>query len=81
MKRPLISVVIPFYNVENYVVRCLDSILHQTYQNFEIILIDDDSSDQSFEIVQYYLSKFPQVESHIISFETIEDKVPQEMQE
>jgi glycosyltransferase involved in cell wall biosynthesis len=62
-------------------VRCLDSVIHQTYQDFEIILIDDDSSDQSLELAQHYLSKFPQVESHIISFETIEDKVPQEMQE
>lgn len=70
MKRLLISVVIPFYNVENYIVRCLDSVIHQTYQDFEIILIDDDSSDQSFELAQHYLSKFPQVESHIISFET-----------
>ncbi len=70
MEKPLISVVIPFYNVENYIARCLDSVIHQTYENIEIILIDDCSTDQSFEIAKKHLLRFPQINSHIICFET-----------
>ena len=47
---PLISVIIPVYNVEKYLRRCLDSILAQTYSNIEILLIDDGSTDQSGRI-------------------------------
>lgn len=44
---PLISVIVPVYNVENYLPRCLESIERQTYQNLDIILVDDGSTDQS----------------------------------
>ena len=49
-KIPQISVVIPMYNVENYVGECLDSLLGQTFQDFEVIIIDDASPDNSYEI-------------------------------
>ena len=49
-----ISVIIPVYNVEKYVATCLDSLLSQTYQNFEIILIDDGSEDGSLHICREY---------------------------
>ena len=49
-KEPLISVVVPVYNVEKYLKRCLNSILVQTYSNLEILLIDDGSTDQSGQI-------------------------------
>ena len=55
---PAISVVIPMYNVEKYIGECLDSILTQTFQNFEVIVVDDCSADSSVEIVENYASKF-----------------------
>lgn len=50
----LISIVIPVYNVEDYLPRCLDSIVKQTYRNIEIILIDDGSKDKSGSICDKY---------------------------
>ncbi len=47
-----ISVVIPVYNSQKYLEKCLDSVLNQTYNNFEVILIDDGSTDSSFELCQ-----------------------------
>lgn len=49
-----ISIIIPVYNVERYLKQCVDSILNQTYRNFEIILVDDGSSDNSSEICDGY---------------------------
>lgn len=46
----MISIVVPVYNCEKYVAQCLKSILNQTYSDFEIIVIDDGSSDKSYEI-------------------------------
>jgi glycosyltransferase involved in cell wall biosynthesis len=54
---PKISVVIPVYNVEKHIKRCIDSVLNQTYQDFEIILIDDGSEDQSGQICDEYANK------------------------
>ena len=47
MVNPVVSVVIPFYNVEQYLMQCVESILTQTYQSLEIILVDDGSTDGS----------------------------------
>lgn len=49
-----ISVIVPIYNQEKYIEECIQSILNQTYENFELLLIDDGSTDQSFEIMQSY---------------------------
>ena len=52
-----ISILIPVYNVENYLRKCLDSIIMQTFQDFEVICVDDGSDDKSFEILQEYQNK------------------------
>ena len=57
MKNELISIIVPIYNVENYLRECLDSIQKQTYTNFECLLINDGSPDNSAEICREYVSK------------------------
>lgn len=56
---PLISVIVPVYNVEKYLRRCIDSILAQTYPNIEIILVNDGSIDNSWEICKEYEEAYP----------------------
>ena len=53
----LISVVVPIYNVEKYLIRCIESILKQTYKNIEIILVDDGSKDSCGKICDEYKEK------------------------
>lgn len=55
MNNDLISVVVPVYNVEAHLNRCVDSIISQTYKNLEIIIIDDGSTDKSAQICDEYL--------------------------
>ena len=57
-KAPAISVIIPIYNLEEYVGECLDSVLMQTFQDFEVIVVDDCSTDNSFAVVEKYAPKF-----------------------
>jgi glycosyltransferase involved in cell wall biosynthesis len=54
---PTISIIIPVYNTENYLRKCLDSIIAQSYTDFEAILVDDGSTDKSGEICDEYISK------------------------
>lgn len=56
-KKPQISIIIPVYNVEKYINRCIDSILNQTYKDYELILINDGSVDSSLEIIREYEKK------------------------
>jgi len=51
----LTSIVIPIYNVQAFIIKCLESVYQQTYQNIEVILVDDCSPDQSVSIVEDYL--------------------------
>ena len=57
MENNIISVIIPVYNVKQYIERCIDSILNQTYKNIEIILVDDGSTDGCDEICNMYAEK------------------------
>ena len=54
MKNPLISIIIPVYNMEKYISQCLDNLIASTYKELEIILIDDGSSDNSPQICDEY---------------------------
>lgn len=54
---PKISVIIPVYNVEKYLARCLDSLINQTFEDIEIICINDGSTDSSLSILKEYASK------------------------
>ena len=51
---PKISIIVPVYNTEKYLPRCIDSILNQTFKDFELILINDGSTDLSAEIIEDY---------------------------
>ena len=55
---PAVSIVIPMYTAEKYIGECLDSILAQTFQDFEVIVVDDCSTDKSCDVVESYLPKF-----------------------
>lgn len=55
--KDLITIVVPVYNTEKYIARCLDSILNQTYKNLEIIVINDGSPDKSLELIKGYQEK------------------------
>lgn len=57
MNNPLVSVIIPVYNVESYIARCLDSVIGQTYKNLEIIIVNDATPDDSMAIAYEYAKK------------------------
>ena len=61
---PQISVIVPVYNVEKYIHRCVDSILAQTFKDFELILVDDGSPDNCGAICDEYAKKDPRI--HVI---------------
>lgn len=58
---PTLSIIVPVYNVEAYLPKCLDSLVHQTYQNLEILVIDDGSTDHSAKIIQQYAHQHPKL--------------------
>ncbi|SQC36227.1 putative beta-1,3-galactosyltransferase [Helicobacter fennelliae] len=57
MHAPLISIVIPTFNVESYIARCLESCINQTLHDIEILIIDDCGSDDSIAIARDYAKK------------------------
>ena len=57
MSNPVISIIVPVYNVEKYLDNCLKSILNQSFKDFEVILVNDGSKDKSGEICNIYSQK------------------------
>lgn len=60
--KPLVSILSPCYNVEQFLPQCLDSIINQTYENLQIVLIDDGSKDGTWQIMQEYADKDSRIE-------------------
>lgn len=67
-KRPLVSIISPCYNGENYVGRMLDSILEQTYDNIELICVDDGSEDGTGTVIEKYIPMFEKAEKTLLLF-------------
>ncbi|MCX7881571.1 MAG: glycosyltransferase [Patescibacteria group bacterium] len=59
-KQPKISIIMPVYNAGDFLMEAIQSILNQTYQNFEFIIINDNSTDKSWQIIKKYQKKYPQ---------------------
>ena len=60
---PKISIIVPVYNCEKYISNCINSILEQSFKDFELILVDDGSSDRSFEICESFVKKDSRVKA------------------
>ncbi len=71
MENPKISIIVPVYNAEKYLRKCIDSIIAQTYKNYELILVDDGSTDSCPEICDEY----KKIDSRIIVFHKINEGV------
>lgn len=56
---PKISIIVPVYNVEKYLEKCLDSLVNQTLRDIEIIIVNDGSTDNSQIIINSYLQQYP----------------------
>ncbi len=61
LRRPAVSVIVPFYNVEAYLAECLDSVLAQDFEDFEVLLVDDGSPDGSRAIAEGYVRRDPRL--------------------
>ena len=61
MSSPKISIIIPVYNVEDYLSMCIESVIAQTYKDWELILVDDGSPDNSGSICDEYASRDPRI--------------------
>lgn len=66
---PFISVAIPLYNKENYIIKTLESVAQQDFKNFEIVVINDGSTDESFKQVNYFFNKNKNIKHTVVSQE------------
>ncbi len=72
IKEPLVSVCIPCYNHENFINDCLNSLMDQTYQNMELLICDDCSTDNSWDVIKKYL---PELEERFVRVVTLKNEV------
>lgn len=72
IKLPLVSVIMPVYNARDFLVPALESILKQTYKNFEFLIVDDASSDNSWETITNYKKKYPSIKIYKLNKNTNE---------
>lgn len=56
--QPLVSVIMPAYNAQNFIVEAIESVIHQTYKNLELIIVDDGSKDKTYDICRHYSNKY-----------------------
>lgn len=61
MYNPKVSILIPLYNSESYIAQTIESCINQTYKNVEIIIVDDGSTDKSYEVAKTYESQYPNI--------------------
>jgi len=61
MKNPKISVIIPSYNYENFIEEAINSVIRQTFKDFELIIVDDGSSDNSVKVIEKYVEKYDNI--------------------
>lgn len=65
-KQPLVSIVTPSYNAEKYIEETIDSILNQTYQNWELLIVDDISNDNTLEIISKYVEQDSRIHCYVL---------------
>ena len=68
MSEPLISIVMPVYNAAQFLARSIESVLAQTYKNIELVIVDDASTDNSWEIIQNYALRDKRIKAQTIPF-------------
>lgn len=66
MSEKLVSIIMPTYNCAKFIARTLDSVQAQTYQNWELIIVDDQSQDNTKEIVEEYMKNDPRIQYHLL---------------
>ena len=64
VNEPLVSIVSPTYNHATYIADCIESVLKQTYSNWEMIIIDDGSTDGTFAVAQEYTKKDNRIQAY-----------------
>ena len=73
--KPLISIILPTYNAEKYIKETIESILNQTYKNWELIITDDNSSDKTLKILRLYAKRFDRIKLFTLIQKTKEQHV------
>jgi glycosyltransferase involved in cell wall biosynthesis len=57
---PRLSILIPVYNAEKFISKTIDSVLAQTYTDWELIIVEDKSTDKSFDVIKQYETQYPE---------------------